>query len=190
MFRWLAQTWGFDTNTEILDSLYTEYAQVECNERFFSENLHNSNRILADIVITGSNRFVNHVNRCFDEVKNTKWESLVAELREITECSNYADSGVNSGVYEAYSGSIGLGLFHNDAILGASVLIHEAVHTKREFSGEFDNYNYASEELIATAVQVEFLRFNGHHTYAAYLEGCDGRHNEPFMSAEFLAMQK
>ena len=188
MIGWLAKTWGFDGGA--IESPESE-VNIEYTVQTYSRSQPDtSNRTLDDIIVEGSNRFVNHVNRCLEEVRGTRWESLVCELRKIAQCSCYADSGVSNGIYEAAPESMGLSVWNDDCIEGASVLIHEAVHTKREFSGEFDNYDFAGEERIANAVQAEFLRFHGRYLRASDLENSDGRHNEPYMSAEFLAMQR
>ena len=189
MIGWLKKTWGLETNNETPDFLPTEYSQGEYSEQSTSGDRYTSTRTLDDIVIEGSGRFVNHANHCIEEVRGTKWESLVSELRKITQCSSYADSGVSNGVYEAASDSMGLGAWGDDRILGASVLIHEAVHTKRQFNGEFDITNYAGEELIANAEQAKFLRLH-RHPGAADIENSDGRHNEPYLSPEILALQR
>ena len=189
MIGWLKKTWGLETNNKTPDFLPTEYSQGAYGEQSTSGDRHTSTRTLDDIIVEGSGRFVNHANHCIEEVRGTKWESLVSELRKITQCSSYADSGVINGVYEVGPDGMGLGAWGDDRILGASVLIHEAVHTKRQFNGEFDWTNFAGEELIAFAEQSKFLRLHGHPD-AADIENSDGRHNELYLSPELLALQR
>jgi len=189
LIGWLAETWGFtdsdntDTNTSVE---YTVHSTSETELRYIEVLTRN----LDDIRIEGSDVFVKHVNRCLEEIKNTKWEYLVATLRGIIMGATYADSGVNHlVVYEAGSDSMGRCAWNPDYILGASVLIHEAIHAKRMLRNEFDITNYAGEELLALAAQAEFLRFH-RHSSAADIENADGRHNEAYMSAEILALQR
>lgn len=189
MIGWLAKTWGLETSGETPDFLPTEYSQGEYSEQSTSGDRYTSTRTLDDIVVEGGDRFVNHVNRCIEELRGTKWESLVSELRKITQVSSYADSGVINGVYEVGPDGMGLNTWGGDSILGASVLIHEAVHTKRQFSSEFDWTNFAGEELIAFAEQAKFLRLHG-HPGASDIENSDGRHNELYLSPELLALQR
>lgn len=189
LIGWLAKTWDFNSSDDIDTDTSADYAVSSTLEPdlLYAEA---SNRNLNDILVEGDGRFVNHVNRCLEEIQGTKWESLVSELRGITMVSTYADSGVNHlGVYEAGPDSIGRCAWNPDYIIGASVLIHEAVHAKRMLNNEFDITNYAGEELLALAAQAEFLRFH-RHSYAAHIENADGRHNEAYMSAEMLALQR
>lgn len=185
MIDWIKKTWGFETDNETPDFLPIEYSQGEYSEQSTSGDRYTSTRTLDDIVIEGSGRFVNHVNRCIEELRGTKWESLVSELRKITQVFSYADSGVSNGVYEVGPDGMGLNAWGGDRILGASVLIHEAVHTKRQFSDEFDWTNFVGEELIAFAEQAKFLRLHG-HPEAADIENSDGRHNELICHPNFL----
>lgn len=189
MFDWLAKTWGYSTATE--DIAPTEHPQSKYTAQTHQQSrTHASSRTLDDIVVEGSGQFVNHVNRCIEEVRGTKWESLVIELRKVTQVFNYADTGVSNREFKTDLASICCNAWQQDSIEGASILIHESVHTKREFSKEFDYSNYANEELIAFKPQIEFLRANGRHSYAAQLENSDGRHNTHYLSSEILAMQR
>ena len=189
MIDWLAKTWGFETNNETPDFLPTEYSQGEYSEQSTSGDRYTSTRTLDDIVIEGSGQFVNHVNRCIDELRGTKWESLVAELRKITQCSSGAYTAADMGI-EASLSMMGCDTWNNDYIEGAATLIHEAVHTTRVANGDFDETNYAGEERLAYSAEAEFFRHNGNYGRAAQSESKDGRHNEKNMSAETLAMQR
>lgn len=192
MIGWLAQTWGFDGGTiESSESeVNTEYT-VETRSR---NQQYTSSRTLDDIIVEGDSRFVDHANRCLEELRGTQWESLVAELRGITQVSSYADSGTSdNGIYEAGPTSMGFGYGAwggDDCIQGASVLIHEATHAKRMLNGGFDITNYAGEELIALAEQAKFLRSRDRHGAAADLESNNGRHNEAYLSPALLALQR
>lgn len=184
MLGWIAKTWGFDTATE------NETPASDCQIKYPLQvpQQYRTHRTLDDIVIEGDSRFVNHVNRCIAELRNTKYESLVALLKKVRQVSTYEESGVCDGVYKC--GPTNMGFGYGDCVYGASDLIHEAVHTGRILSGEFDYTDIAGEELIAFRSQIEFLRSRSRHEEANILEKKDGRHNEPYLSAETLAMQR
>jgi hypothetical protein len=189
MLGWIAKTWGYGTATE--DVSPTEHPQVEYAQTHQESRRTSTWRTLDDIPIEGSVHFVNHVKRCLEEVRHTKWESLACALTRINQVSSFADCGVSSeGEFNVPANNMGCGVFNSDYIEGASVLIHEGLHAKRILSGEFDRTNYAGEEILAFAPQAEFLRFHGRNGKAAELENSDGRHNEAGMSAELLALQK
>lgn len=184
MIGWL---FGFDVIRE--DALSIEDVSIESvTQAYQPHQMYTSN--LDNIVVEGGNQFVSHVYRCLQEIRGTKYESLVSWLTKINEVSSFADCGVNAeGRFNVPASDMGCGLFNSDPIIGASVLIHEAVHAKRMRNGEFDYTYYAGEELLAFAKEAEFLRLHGYHGRAADRESSDGRHNEAYMSAEFLATQ-
>ena len=189
MIGWLKKTWGL--NTDITESRPTESRPTESRRTELSSRSQNiSSRTLDSISIEGDSQFVNHVSLCIEELRNTEYESSVAGIQRIIQVANYADTGVAKREFKATSYVMGCTAWIKDHIVGASMLIHEAVHTEREFSGEFDYSNYANEELLAFQPQIEFLRSNGRHSYAVQLENQDGRHNEAGMTAEQLARQR
>ena len=187
MIGWIAKTWGHGTATE--DVPPTERLQAECVHTHQESRRSTSNRTLEDIVIEGSDLFVNHVNHCFEEIRDTKWEFTVTQIRKIVQVSSgaYATSG---GLVSSSLKMLGHDTWNNDYVEGAATLIHEAVHVIRVSNNVFAEDYYSAEEKLAFKYEAEFLRSRGRHGRAAQVEGADGRHNERNMSAELLASQR
>ena len=191
MFGWVAKTWGYDTVTE--DVPPTERPQAECVHTHQESRRSTPNRTLEDIVIEGSDLFVNHVNHCFEEIRDTKWEFTIAQVRKIFQISSgaYACTASNKkGSIECSLQALGCSNWNNDYVEGAATLIHEAVHAIRISNNVFDYSYYSAEEKLSFKYEADFLRFHGRHGRAAQVEGADGRHGESGMSAEWLALQK
>lgn len=191
MIGWALRTWGYGTPAE--DALPTEYSQTEYAQTHQESQRSIPNRTLDDIIIDGSDLFVNHVNRCFEEIRNTKWELTVAQIRRITQIS----SGVHACVSTPDKGSIesslemlGCSTWNNDYIEGAATLIHEAVHAIRIGNDVFDYSYYSAEEKLSFKYEAEFLRSHGRHGRAAQVEQQDGLHGVRNMSPEWQARQK
>lgn len=189
MFGWVAKTWGYGTATE--DVLPTERPQAEYVHTHQESQRSTSSRTLEDIVIEGSDLFVNHVNRCFEKIRNTKWEFTVAQIRRIVQVSSGACADTSEkGLVSSSLKMLGYDTWNNDYIEGAATLIHEAVHAIRISNNVFDYSYYSAEEKLSFKYEADFLRFHGRHGKAAQVEGADGRHGESGMSAEWLALQK
>jgi hypothetical protein len=191
MLGWIAKTWEYGTATE--NVLPTEYPQTEYAQTQQESRRSTPSRTLDDIIIEGSDLFVNHVNRCFEEIRDTKWEFTVAQVRKIIQISSGAHACVSTsskGSIESSLQMLGCGTWSNDYIEGAATLLHEAVHAIRISNDVFDYTYYSAEERLAFKYEAEFLRYHGRNGKAAQVESADGRHGKSGMSAELLALQR